>query len=93
MIDVGWWHQLALSQLPSGKLQTKKEVPLNEIIVDEKTRFALIDNRDIGKFVAKIITDPRALNKMVFCYNNILTSSQPGICLGKFLAKRYPESI
>ncbi|KAK6210510.1 hypothetical protein LQW54_006118 [Pestalotiopsis sp. IQ-011] len=32
---------------------------------------ALIDNRDIGRFVAGIIADPRTKNKHVFCYGEV----------------------
>ncbi|KAH8704636.1 hypothetical protein GQ44DRAFT_716493 [Phaeosphaeriaceae sp. PMI808] len=91
VIDVGWWYQLALPQLPSGKLQTKKEISLNEIIGDGKTPFALIDNRDIGKFVARIITDPRTLNKMVFCHNEISTSSRIWDLLEKLSGETIPR--
>lgn len=91
MIDVGWWYQLALPQVPSGKIQTKKEISLNEIIGDGKTPFALIDKRDIGKFVARIIADPRTLNKMVFCYNEISTSIQIWDLLEKLCRETIPR--
>ncbi|CAI6336404.1 unnamed protein product [Periconia digitata] len=75
VIDIGWWYQLALPELPSGKLQTKK-LALHKIVGDGKTPLALIDNRDIGKFVARIISDQKTLNKMVFCYNEVLSFNQ-----------------
>lgn len=45
----------------------------DELIGDGRTLSAFIDLRDIGKYVANIIVDPRTENKMVFAYN-IVTS-------------------
>ncbi|KAH6869175.1 hypothetical protein B0T10DRAFT_533951 [Thelonectria olida] len=49
IIDIGFWYQLMLPRLPSGRID-----------------YAL---PDIGRWVARIIADPRTLNKMVFAYN------------------------
>lgn len=48
----------------------------NAIIGDGNTPSALTDLRDIGHYVARIIADPRTLNKMVFTYNELLTQDQ-----------------
>lgn len=37
---------------------------------------ALTDLRDVGRYVARIIADPRTLNQMVFAYNELLTQPQ-----------------
>lgn len=37
---------------------------------------ALTYLHDIGRYVAKIIADPRTLNKMVFVYNELWTQQQ-----------------
>lgn len=37
---------------------------------------ALIDLRDIGPYVAKIITDARTLNKCVLCYGELLSQEE-----------------
>lgn len=37
---------------------------------------ALTYLQDIGRYVAKIIADPRTLNKMVFVYNELWTQQQ-----------------
>jgi hypothetical protein len=42
------------------------------IFGDEKTRTAITDLRDVGKFVARIVTDERTVNKYVFCYGEVL---------------------
>ncbi|KAH7386317.1 hypothetical protein BKA64DRAFT_680697 [Cadophora sp. MPI-SDFR-AT-0126] len=75
VIDVGWWYQLSLPPLPSGRLQTRFELSTLEILGDGEVPSALIDNRDIGKYVARIIADPRTLNKMVFAYSEVWTQN------------------
>lgn len=67
-IDFGWWYQLSLPSLPSGRIRAKAGLSTTHIIGDGNTPWALTDNRDITKYVAKVITDPRTLNKMVFGY-------------------------
>ncbi|KAG7416630.1 Bifunctional pinoresinol-lariciresinol reductase 1 [Fusarium oxysporum f. sp. raphani] len=37
---------------------------------------AITDSRDIGRYVAKIIADPRTLNKSVFAYSEVLTQRE-----------------
>jgi hypothetical protein len=76
-IDLGWWYQLALPPLPSGRIRTKPEYALKELIGDGEQRFALSDTRDIGTWVARIIADPRTLNRCVFAYGEVW--SQKGI--------------
>lgn len=48
----------------------------DEIIGDGNTPSALTDLRDIGHYVAKIISDERTLNKMVFAYDVVLTQNE-----------------
>lgn len=43
----------------------------DELIGDGKTPSAFTDLRDIGRYVARIIADPRTENKMVFAYNTV----------------------
>ncbi|KAI1131415.1 NAD(P)-binding protein [Nemania abortiva] len=74
-IDVGWWYQLSLPPLPSGRIRPKMEYSTTKIIGDGNAPWAFTDNRDIGKYVARIIADPRTLNKMVFCYSQVLTQN------------------
>ncbi|KAF7515341.1 hypothetical protein PCG10_003382 [Penicillium crustosum] len=38
--------------------------------------FAITDVRDIGKYVARIIVDPRTVNRMVLAYNEVRTHNQ-----------------
>jgi hypothetical protein len=46
-----------------------------KIIGDGTVPMALIDRRDIGKYVAKIIVDPNTLNKQVFAYGEVWTQT------------------
>jgi hypothetical protein len=48
----------------------------DEIIGDGLRPSAITDLRDIGKYVARIIADPRTLNKMVFAYGTVKTPAE-----------------
>ena len=37
---------------------------------------AMIDNANIGKYVARIIADPQTLNKYVFVHDEVWTQNQ-----------------
>lgn len=43
---------------------------------DGNVPIALADVGDIGRYVAKVIVDPRTLNKRVFVYNEVFTQNQ-----------------
>lgn len=88
-IDIGWWYQLSLPSLPSGKIKVQAEYSVTKIIGDGNTPWALTDVRDIGKFVAKIIADPGTLNKLVFGYGEIHTQNE----MWKILEKVSEESV
>lgn len=53
-------------------------MPPNEQFIagDGNTPYALTDIGDIGMYTARIIADPRTLNRMVFAYNEIKTQNQ-----------------
>ena len=69
ILDVGWWYQLNLLRLPSGKIDYAIATPDSGIPGDGNVPSALIDLRDIGAYVAKIIADDRTLNKMVLAFD------------------------
>ncbi len=63
--------------LPSGRVDYASHLHPNVTIWgdgDKKT--ALIDLRDLGRYVAKIVTDERTLNKYVFCYGQLLSQEE-----------------
>lgn len=51
-------------------------MPSDTIIGDGNTLSARTDVRDIGRYVARIIADPRTLNKYVFAYNELWSQNQ-----------------
>ncbi|KPM38526.1 hypothetical protein AK830_g8063 [Neonectria ditissima] len=73
VIDVGWWYQSSLPALPSGRTDYAHKFPVRTIAGDGTLPTALTDLRDVGKYVARIIVDPRTLNRSVFVYNEVRT--------------------
>ncbi|KAK1656699.1 hypothetical protein BDP55DRAFT_568815 [Colletotrichum godetiae] len=76
VIDVGWWYQVNLPKLPSGRVDYAAMETSDGIAGDGNVRFALTDIRDIGNYVVRIINDPRTLNRMVLAYNEVMTRNQ-----------------
>ncbi|KAL9111868.1 MAG: hypothetical protein Q9227_003718 [Pyrenula ochraceoflavens] len=72
IVDVGWWYQLSIPRLESGKVDyLGKGLLMKEIYGDGKTASALTDLRDIGMWVARIVKDERTLNRYVLAYNEM----------------------
>ncbi|CAH0055650.1 unnamed protein product [Clonostachys solani] len=92
VIDVGWWYQLSLPPLPSGRLADALTMPVQTISGDGNTETALIDKRDIGKYVARIIVDPRTLNKSVFVFNEIWTQNRIFDLMEKLSSEEIPRN-
>ncbi|KAM0547780.1 hypothetical protein ACHAPJ_010241 [Fusarium lateritium] len=76
VVDIGWWYQVNLPKLPSGRIDYAAMETADGIAGDGNVPFALTDVRDIGSCVARIITDPRTLNRMVFAYNEVWTQNR-----------------
>ncbi|OTA55938.1 NAD(P)-binding protein [Hypoxylon sp. EC38] len=76
VIDVGWWSQAAVPAVTSGKTDHAVTKPLNIVPGDGTVPIAYTDLGDIGAYVAKIIADPRTLNKKVFAYTEVLSTNQ-----------------
>ncbi|KAI5862074.1 isoflavone reductase family protein [Durotheca rogersii] len=76
VIDVGWWTAQAVPALPSGRTDSPVTNILNIVPGDGAKPLAYTDVLDIGTYVAKIIVDPRTLNKKVYAYTEILTPNQ-----------------
>lgn len=65
-------------RLPSGRFDhilspAHGDMP---IALDGNVRTALSDLRDVGRYVARIIADPRTLNKRVHVYNEVYTQNK-----------------
>ena len=76
VIDVGWWFQLTLPNIPSGRFDYALLAPSNTILAGGNVPSALTDVRDIGKYVAQVITDPRTLNRKIFVFTETRTQNQ-----------------
>ncbi|KAJ7186664.1 isoflavone reductase family protein [Mycena filopes] len=77
VIDVGFWYQVCFPTLPSGRTDYAALVKPNVTIHnDGKSPTILIDLSDIGPFVARIIKDPRTLNKFVLAYGDVLSENE-----------------
>lgn len=51
-------------------------IPNATISGDRDLKTALTDLRDIGLYVAKIISDDRTMNKCVLCYGELLSQEE-----------------
>ncbi|KAH8679129.1 hypothetical protein BGZ61DRAFT_425721 [Ilyonectria robusta] len=91
VIDVGWWYQSTLPRLPSGKIDYALTFPMANMYGDGNFPSALTDLRDVGKYVARIIADPRTLNKSVFVYNEVWTQEQIFTLLEKASGEKIPR--
>ncbi|KAJ5908258.1 hypothetical protein N7495_000940 [Penicillium taxi] len=76
IVDVGWWYQLSYPRLPSGRIDYAMTSGNDEIIGDGNMPTALTDLRDIGRYMAMIIKDPRTLNKKILAYNLVSTQNE-----------------
>ncbi|KAF4968991.1 hypothetical protein FSARC_3645 [Fusarium sarcochroum] len=76
VIDVGWWYQITLPRLPSGRIDYAVIFPTGHIAGDGNAPSALTDVSDIGRYTARIIADPLTLNQMVFAYSELYTPNQ-----------------
>lgn len=68
IIDVGWWYNGFIPKVPSGKTDHAIALPdfiQNLVPGDGEMKTYVVDNEDIGRFVARIIADPRTVNKRI----------------------------
>lgn len=68
IIDVGWWYNGFIPKIPSGKTDHAIALPdfiQNLVPGDGEMKTYVVDNEDVGNFVARIIADPRTINKRV----------------------------
>ncbi|KAK2608200.1 hypothetical protein N8I77_006824 [Diaporthe amygdali] len=68
IIDVGWWYNGFIPNILSGKTDHAIALPdfiQNLVPGDGEMKTYVVDNEDVGNFVARIIADPRTINKRV----------------------------
>lgn len=77
IIDVGYWHQLSFPRVPSGRVDYALLMPDSTTIHGDGTAPNILsDLRDVGRYVARIIADPRTLNKSVYGWSDVLTENE-----------------
>ncbi|CAF3491292.1 unnamed protein product [Fusarium graminearum] len=76
VIDVGWWYQITLPLVPSGKFEGRVTFGNNNVIGGGNNPSALVNLDDIGRYVAVIINDERTINKKVFAYTESKTQNE-----------------
>ena len=76
IIDVGFWYQLSIPRVPSGRLDYALVLPLNELVAGGDAKNLLTDKRDIGTFVARILRDPRTINQKVICWGEEISQNE-----------------
>ncbi|EHA58100.1 isoflavone reductase [Pyricularia oryzae 70-15] len=76
VIDVGLWYQVNIPLVPSGRLDDLIVLDDSVIFGGGNTKTGLIDIDDIGRYVARIISDPRTLNKMVAAFGQVTTQNE-----------------
>lgn len=91
IIDVGWWYQISFPALPSGKIDYAVGIPGQSIPGDGTVPSALTDLRDIGRYVARVIKDERAMNKQILVYNEMWTPNQIYELLEKLSGEKLPR--
>ncbi|TFL03128.1 isoflavone reductase family protein [Pterulicium gracile] len=79
VIDTGFWYQISLPRVPSGKydaaLARGADEP-NEVYAGGDAPNILTDLRDIGVLVAQIIQDERTLNQYVYTCGEVLSQKE-----------------
>ncbi|KAI9150305.1 isoflavone reductase family protein [Paramyrothecium foliicola] len=75
-IDVGWWHQVNLPRLPSGRIDHAAMGSGDILIGNGDVPFASTHLSDVGKYVVRIIADTRTLNRMVLAHGDVVTFNQ-----------------
>jgi len=76
LIDVGWWYQVSIPRVPSGRFDYAVAIPMTLLVAGGEVPSALTDLRDVGMYVAKIIGDDRTLNKKVLAYTEVKTQNE-----------------
>jgi uncharacterized protein YbjT (DUF2867 family) len=76
IIDTGTWFQIAFFSLPSGKVDYAFIGESNTIFGDGNAPNLMIDKRDIGRLIARIIKDSRTLNKRIILHADVLTQNE-----------------
>jgi len=77
-VDVGYWYQVNFPRVPSGKFDYAIILRgiSNRFIGDGNAKNILMDKRDVGRLMAKIIKDHRTLNHKVVTVGAVLSQNE-----------------
>jgi len=78
VVDVGYWYQVSLPRVPSGRLDYAIVLrgASNRFIGDGSAKNILTDKRDVGRLMVKIIKDHRTLNHKVVTVGEVLSQNE-----------------
>jgi hypothetical protein len=76
IMDSGFWYQIAYPTLPSGRVDYAFMGEANTIYGTGDAKNLMIDKRDMGRFVARIIKDSRTLNRRVCLHADVLSQHE-----------------
>ena len=93
-IDVGYWYQFSFPPLPSGKTDKYMFPGTNsKMRVDGTVPNLITDLRDVGRFVARIVTDERTLNRFVFAWGEELTEKDIYSVMEEVSGEKLPVNV
>lgn len=75
IIDVGWWWNGFIPELPSGRTDYAIDLPdfiKNLIPGDVNMKTHVVDPESVGRFIARILADPRTINKRVMASETVM---------------------
>lgn len=73
IIDIGYWHEIMTPRINSGRLDHRALYSTFFFVDEGSAPCATTYLPDVGRYVARIISDPRTLNRMVFAYGEVTT--------------------
>ncbi|RTE73284.1 hypothetical protein BHE90_012290 [Fusarium euwallaceae] len=76
IIDIGFWHEIMIPRVESGRLNHVALYSKYFFVDEGLVPCATIHIDDVGRYVARIISDPRTLNRMVFAYGEATSQSE-----------------
>lgn len=76
IIDVGYWYELSVPRIPSGKFDYALVAPANDVIAGGTAPNMLTAKKDIGRFTVQAIKDKRTLNKRLYACGAILSQNE-----------------
>lgn len=90
VIDIGHWHEIMIPRIPSGRLDHRALYSTFFFVDEGSAPCATTYLPDVGKYVARIIADPRTLNRIVFAYGEVTTQRAAVDMVERFSGEKCP---